>query len=144
MSIAGSRLAAAVLTLVASAASGACRATAPAPAPATSPQPSQPPRTIVQPGAPGQPSRTVAAADAPVPAIKHTAADVAFMQGMIGHHAQAVEMTDLLQTRTGSADMRLLAKRIEVSQTDEIRFMERWLKSRGETVPGPHAHHAPG
>jgi uncharacterized protein (DUF305 family) len=79
-----------------------------------------------------------------VHAITHTAADVAFMQGMIGHHAQAVEMTDLLETRTESADMKLLAKRIEVSQTDEIRFMERWLKSRGETVPGPHAHHAPG
>ena len=103
-----------------------------------------PPRTIVQPGAPGQPSRTIAAVDAPVYAIKHTAADVAFMQGMIGHHAQAVEMTDLLQTRTASADMKLLAKRIEVSQTDEIRFMERWLTSRKEPVPGPHAHHAPG
>ena len=147
MSIAGPRFAAAVLTLLSCAAAGACAATAAAPPPGTAPQPSgasQAPRTIVQPGAPGQPSRTVAAADAPLFAITHTAADVAFMQGMIGHHAQAVEMTELLKTRTESADMKLLAKRIEVSQTDEIRFMQRWLTSRGETVPGPHAHHAPG
>ena len=121
----------------------ACRTAAPpAQAPAQAPAASR----VVQPGAPGEPSRTVAAADAPVFAITHTPADVAFMQGMIGHHAQAVEMTDLLETRTTSDDMKLLALRIEVSQNDEIRFMQRWLASRGESVPvpGPHAHHAPG
>ena len=73
---------------------------------------------------------------------EHTAADVAFMQGMIGHHAQAVEMTDLLQTRTQSEDMRKLAKRIEVSQRDEIKRMQEWLRARGEPLPDPHAHHA--
>jgi uncharacterized protein (DUF305 family) len=101
----------------------------------------QGPQTI-QPGAPGQASRTVASSAAPVPRIAHTAADVAFMQGMIGHHAQALEMTELLKTRSESADMKLLALRIEVSQSDEIRFMQRWLSTRGEAVPGPHAHHA--
>ena len=40
--------------------------------------------------------------------------------------------------------MRLLAKRIEVSQADEIKMMQRWLQARGQQVPGPHAHHAPG
>ena len=79
-----------------------------------------------------------------MPQPAHTAADVAFMQGMIGHHAQAVEMTDLLKTRTHSDDMRKLAKRIEVSQTDEIRRMQEWLRSRGAPLPDPHAHHAPG
>lgn len=104
-----------------------------------------PPQTrVVQPGAPGQASRTVDASAAPVPRIAHTAADVAFMQGMIGHHAQALEMTELLKTRSQNPDMKLLALRIEVSQTDEIRFMQRWLASRGEAVPGPHAHHAHG
>jgi uncharacterized protein (DUF305 family) len=66
------------------------------------------------------------------------------MQGMIGHHAQAVEMCALLASRTNRDDMRLLARRIEISQADEIRMMEEWLKSRGAAVPGEHAHHAGG
>lgn len=64
------------------------------------------------------------------------------MQGMIGHHAQALEMVSLLDTRTESADMKMLALRIKVSQQDEIRFMQRWLQDRGEAAPGEHAHHA--
>jgi uncharacterized protein (DUF305 family) len=74
--------------------------------------------------------------------VQHTRADVEFMQGMIGHHAQALDMTALLATRTESEDMRKLALRIEVSQSDEIRMMREWLQARGEAVPGPHAHHA--
>ena len=62
------------------------------------------------------------------------------MQGMIGHHAQAVEMTELLTSRTASDDMRKLALRIEVSQADEIKMMQRWLEARGQEVPDPHAH----
>ena len=64
------------------------------------------------------------------------------MQGMIGHHAQAVEMTDLVDSRTASDAMRKLAQRIQVSQADEINMMERWLSTRGEDVPAAHAHHA--
>jgi uncharacterized protein (DUF305 family) len=63
---------------------------------------------------------------------------------MIGHHAQAIEMTALLSTRTASDEMRKLALRIEVSQADEIKMMQDWLKSRGAEVPGEHAHHAHG
>ena len=66
------------------------------------------------------------------------------MQGMIGHHAQAIEMTTLLKTRTERQDMKLLALRIEVSQTDEIRMMRHWLSDRGQEVPSEHAHHAHG
>ena len=62
------------------------------------------------------------------------------MQGMISHHAQAVEMTELLATRTASDAMRKLGQRIEVSQTDEIKMMERWLTTHGEEVPLAHAH----
>ena len=65
------------------------------------------------------------------------------MQGMIGHHAQALEMTALLPSRTARADMRLMAQRIELSQADEIKFMERWLETRGQAVPDSHAHHMP-
>jgi uncharacterized protein (DUF305 family) len=76
--------------------------------------------------------------------VGHTAADARFMQGMIGHHAQAVEMTDLVDNRTSSDAMRKLAQRIQVSQADEIKMMERWLSTRGEEVPSGHAHHAMG
>lgn len=100
---------------------------------------------IVQPGAPGASSRVIAAdRAADLSKVQFTAADVHFMQGMIGHHAQAVEMTDLLKTRTSSEDMRKLALRIELSQTDEIKMMERWLQVRGQEVPSPHAMHMHG
>lgn len=98
---------------------------------------------IVQPGAPGQASAASRTPVAPV-AIGHVKADVAFMQGMISHHAQALEMVRLLETRSDSADMKLLAQRIKVSQSDEIKFMQDWLRDRGESVPGEHAHHAHG
>lgn len=97
---------------------------------------------IVQPGAPGQSSRVITADTAvDLSRVQHTAADVRFMQGMIGHHAQAVEMTALLASRTTSADMGQLGRRIEVSQADEIKMMQRWLEARGQEVPGAHAHH---
>jgi uncharacterized protein (DUF305 family) len=66
------------------------------------------------------------------------------MQGMIGHHAQAIEMTDLLESRTASDNMRKLALRIEVSQLDEIKMMQDWLRSHGKEVPSEHAHHMHG
>ena len=66
---------------------------------------------------------------------KVTDADVKFMQGMIGHHTQAIAMVALLKTRTDRGDMKLLGQRIEVSQTDEIRMMRAWLTNHGQTVP---------
>ena len=100
---------------------------------------------IVQPGAPGQPTRVISRDTAvDLSSVKHTAADVQFMQGMIGHHAQAIEMTELLKTRTQSEDMRKLAQRIDASQADEIKMMQEWLKRRGESLPDPHAHHHGG
>ena len=62
------------------------------------------------------------------------------MQGMIGHHAQAVEMVELLKTRTKNEQMQFLGKRIEISQNDEIKMMQRWLEDRGQTVPMAMAH----
>jgi uncharacterized protein (DUF305 family) len=81
-------------------------------------------------------------ADLPRPG--YTAADVTFMQGMIGHHQQAIEMTDLLKTRTRNPDMQKLALRIEVSQADEIKMMQRWLEVRGQEIPSLHAMHMHG
>ena len=100
---------------------------------------------IVQPGAPGQDSKVVQAEQARDNSkVQFTPADVKFMQGMIHHHAQALDMTELLATRTNSDDMKKLALRISVSQTDEIKMMRRWLTVRGQEVPGEHAHHMPG
>jgi uncharacterized protein (DUF305 family) len=97
---------------------------------------------IVQPGAPGRSSRIVSAATAAdLSQIHYTAADVQFIQGMIGHHGQAVEMTGLLATRTAREEMRRLGQRIEISQQDEIAMMRRWLEARGQQAPGPHAMH---
>lgn len=66
------------------------------------------------------------------------------MQGMIGHHGQALEMAALVPTHTTREDLRILAKRIEVSQSDEIRMMQRWLQDRGQPLPSPHALHGQG
>ena len=77
---------------------------------------------------------------------RHTDADTRFMQGMIAHHRQALVMTALVPERTGNRGIQLLSERIEVSQRDEIRQMERWLQSRGEALPDPamHEHAAMG
>jgi len=100
---------------------------------------------IVQPGAPGQPSRVIAAAQASdLSQVQYTGADIKFMQGMIGHHAQAVEMVALVPARTASDDLRKLAQRIDVSQKDEMNMMREWLQSRGQQIPDPRAHHMMG
>jgi uncharacterized protein (DUF305 family) len=72
------------------------------------------------------------------------AVSVRFMQAMIVHHRQAVEMTALARERAGSDALRLLAERIAVSQEDELRQMHDWLQRRGAATPDAHAHHGPG
>ena len=100
------------------------------------------PPNIVQPGAPGQPSQTLSAQElANLPTEQYSDADVRFMQGMIHHHAQALRMTALVRRRTDSADVRLLARRIDASQVTEIEQMRRWLKRRGEPAPILHRAH---
>ncbi len=129
-----SRLLNRLTVVLLSLAAAACGASAGAPHPA-----------IIQPGAPGEASRTIAANKAvDLSGVHYTAADVAFMKGMISHHAQAIEMVELLSTRTSSDAMRKLGERIQVSQTDEIKMMQRWLEARGEQAPGAHAHHMMG
>ena len=63
------------------------------------------------------------------------------MQGMIAHHAQALEMTTLAAERSASDDVKLMAQRIALSQADEIKMMQEWLARRAEAVPDAHAHH---
>jgi uncharacterized protein (DUF305 family) len=98
----------------------------------------------VQPGAPGKRTKVLSSKTrAKLPPV--STADVQFMQGMITHHAQAVEMTALIEARTENKEVRSLGARISHSQADEIAFMKRWLVSRGQPVTDAsqdmHKHH---
>jgi uncharacterized protein (DUF305 family) len=95
---------------------------------------------IVQPGAPGAPSKTLASSTrADKPTI--TPADVEFVQGMIMHHQQAVEMSALMASHTRNRQMLDLGRRISLSQTDEIKWMQRWLEVRGYPTSMPMPAH---
>jgi len=109
---------------------------------AQQPAPAAP--VVVQPGAPGKPTRVLPPTTrGKLPPV--STANVQFMQGMITHHAQAVEMTALIESRTENKDVRSLGARISHSQADEIAFMKRWLVSRGHPVSDAahdmHKHH---
>jgi uncharacterized protein (DUF305 family) len=109
---------------------------------AQQPAPATP--VVVQPGAPGKRTRVLpSTTKGKLPPVAK--ADVQFMQGMIVHHAQAVEMTALVESHTENKDVRSLGARISHSQADEIAFMKRWLVSRGQPVADAahdrHKHH---
>ncbi|MEM9759671.1 MAG: DUF305 domain-containing protein, partial [Pseudomonadota bacterium] len=98
---------------------------------------------IVQPGAPGQDVRELSAAEAAkIAQTSYSPDDVRFMQDMIPHHNQAVQMAVLVAERTNSPELKDIAGRINASQADEIEFMQDWLAERGERVPEASAHHA--
>lgn len=105
---------------------------------------------IVQPGAPGQPTKILPSTTRAV-LTPQSQKDVEFMQGMTMHHAQAVEMVALFDTRTENKELRLLGARISHSQAEEIRFMRNWLQNRGHSTEMPmaksssdHGHNMPG
>lgn len=98
---------------------------------------------IVQPGAPGQASRALEGREASrIADNRYSADDVKFMQDMILHHAQAVEMAALVDSRTNTQAVKDIAGRIDASQADEIEFMQGWLRERGETAPDPAQGHS--
>jgi uncharacterized protein (DUF305 family) len=99
-------------------------------------RPVSPDPVIVQPGAPGQPTKTLPPSTKGVLPPK-ASADVQFMQSMILHHAQAIEMTAMIPSHTENRELRSLGARISSSQADEMKFMKRWLAARGEEVPKP-------
>lgn len=88
---------------------------------------------VVQPGSPGKPSKALPA-ETKATSTFVSADDVAFMQGMIMHHQQAVEMTALIPERTTNKQLLDLGKRISLSQSDEIKFMRHWLEARGQST----------
>jgi len=88
---------------------------------------------VVQPGAPGKPTKTLPpSTKGALPPLSQS--DVEFMEGMIMHHSQAVEMTALIPSHTDNKELRSLGARISSSQSDEIKFMRRWLAARGQSV----------
>ena len=96
---------------------------------------------IVQPGAPGASGRILSAEEAvQITDTSYSPADVSFMQMMIPHHQQALEMADLVEGRTNRPELVEIAGRIKASQSDEIGFMEGWLNDRGESGMA-NAHH---
>ncbi|MGY6629298.1 MAG: DUF305 domain-containing protein [Oceanicaulis sp.] len=97
---------------------------------------------IFQPGAPGEPSREISAEAAlALSRSGFIEADVVFMQHMIVHHAQAVEMVELLETRGAHPGVRRLGERIAASQAAEMDMMRTWLEQRGQTLDDPHLAH---
>jgi uncharacterized protein (DUF305 family) len=96
---------------------------------------------IVQPGAPGESARALSAEEAvEIANTSYSPADVRFMQDMIPHHHQALQMAALAGERTNRPELIDLAGRVNASQADEIAFMQQWLRARGERVPDPTAH----
>jgi len=88
--------------------------------------------------------------------MRFTRADVRFMTGMIGHHAQALVMSEMAPRNGASSSIQTLAARIINAQQDEIATMQKWLSDREQPVPeihitgttlrvdGGHAMHMPG
>ena len=67
--------------------------------------------------------------------LPYVAADIHFMSGMIGHHAQAIAMAHWAPTHDAGPDVRRLAERIINAQVDEITIMQNWLRDRRQPVP---------
>jgi uncharacterized protein (DUF305 family) len=89
--------------------------------------------SVVAPGKPGEPARTLSAEEAAKAAGDGTpnSADFRYAQMMIQHHAQALELTGLVPSRSASSPVKRLAERITASQKPEIGAMEGWLTHNG-------------
>ena len=98
---------------------------------------------IIQPGAPGEAARELSAEEAiKIAVTSYSPDDTLFLQDMIPHHHQAIQMAELVAARTNRQELVDAAGRIDASQADEIEFMQQWLRERGERVPDPSAHEA--
>jgi uncharacterized protein (DUF305 family) len=98
---------------------------------------SAPSSVVVQPGRPGEPARTVAPEDYAdgVGELRWNQADVDFMTHMIGHHLQALEISELAADRAEAEQVRAIASRIYDTQGAEIHALAAWLQERGQPVP---------
>ncbi|MFG1703554.1 DUF305 domain-containing protein [Nonomuraea sp. M3C6] len=98
---------------------------------------------VIAPGRPGEQAKTLSPAEAAtaVPAPTANAADVTYVQDMIVHHQQALDMALLVPTRADSAKLKGLADRIKAAQGPEIQYMTTWLREQEQKVPDHHAAH---
>jgi|SRR5687767_2416046 len=109
---------------------------------------SNPPATGPSPESP--PTSAAPATQVGIPSLKHSPADVKFMNDMIAHHAQAVRIAAWAPTHGASPAVQRMAERVVVGQNDEIAIMQRWLRERKEPIPEAdsahqgHAAHMPG
>ncbi|MCV0382906.1 MAG: DUF305 domain-containing protein [Erythrobacter sp.] len=98
---------------------------------------------IIQPGAPGAGNTVLKAEDATkLAGTTFAPADARFMQMMIPHHAQALELAALAEARTSNPDLIAIAGRIDAGQEDEIAFMRDWLAARGQPAAAAMEHMA--
>tara|TARA_E500000178_G_scaffold110832_1_gene110601 strand:- start:6400 stop:8913 length:2514 start_codon:yes stop_codon:yes gene_type:complete len=96
---------------------------------------------IIQPGPPGEASRALSADEAvAITDTSYSADDVYFMQAMIPHHEQALEMSILAETRTNMPELLDIAGKIKASQSDEVAFMQGWLNERDESAEMAMSH----
>ncbi|MFI6501558.1 DUF305 domain-containing protein [Nonomuraea typhae] len=98
---------------------------------------------VIAPGRPGEDAKTLSPAEAAtaVPSPTANAADIRFMQDMVVHHRQALDMSLLAPTRAASEKVKGLASRIKDAQGPEIQYMSTWLQEQGQKVPEHHAQH---
>lgn len=98
---------------------------------------------VILPGKPGESAKTLSPSEAAtaVPLPTANAADIKYMQDMIVHHRQALDMAILAPTRAASARLKSLASRIKDAQGPEIQFMTTWLQEQGQKAPDHHAAH---
>ncbi|GII00916.1 DUF305 domain-containing protein [Planobispora takensis] len=124
-----------VLSLVAFLAACSAQAEAPPSARSTAP--------VIVPGRPGEAARTISPSEAAtiVAAPSANAVDVKYVQDMVVHHRQALDMAVLAPSRARSATLKGLASRIQDAQGPEIQFMTSWLQRQGQRVPDHHARH---
>lgn len=90
---------------------------------------------IASAGAQNPPPSPYAAAPSVRGADPYAPADVDFLAGMIGHHAQAIQMAGWAPSHGAGPSVRALCERIVVAQNDEIAFAQRWLREHGKYVP---------
>ena len=118
------RIAAAALATLGLSACASARASTPQPPTAPAPLP------VVR-----TDSAAMAKAQADSARYPYTQADIRFMTGMVGHHAQAIAMSNLAPTHGANSSIQTLAGRIINAQTDEIRIMQQWLVDRRQPIP---------
>ncbi len=111
-------------------------------------EPPQAPRAdstapVIAPGRPGEEAKTLSPGEAvtAVPKPTANAADVKYVQDMIVHHQQALDMTLMVASRATSAKVKSLAARIKDTQGPEIQFMRTWLQEQGQRIPDHHSAH---